>query len=234
MSGDQKEPVLLRFVCRLRGGSQPILAEASDGLRYVVKFANQPQGPNLLFNESIGTELYRRAHLTVPAWRPLRITESFVCQNQSCWLETPDGFEPPQTGLCFGSCHLGSNHIRLYELLSGRGYLRVRNRNDFWIAWLLDVCAFHADNRQAVFCQGLDGKYCGAFIDQGHMFGGPKGEKDMSFAAPAYLDRRIYPSINFEPMEKYSRSITTGFGARHRNSRKNGRRTRRSLDCPIP
>jgi hypothetical protein len=52
--------------------------EASDGHLYVVKFINNPQGLNVLFNEAVGTELYSIAGLSVPAWRPLLVTGDFV------------------------------------------------------------------------------------------------------------------------------------------------------------
>ena len=52
----KKTIAVTRHIQKLRGGSQPILAEASDGRLYVVKFANNPQGANLLFNESMGRD----------------------------------------------------------------------------------------------------------------------------------------------------------------------------------
>ena len=196
MSAERETPALTGFVCKLRGGSQPILAEASDGLRYVVKFRNQPQGPNLLFNEGTGTELYRLANLLVPAWSPLQVTQRFIDENRGCWIETEYGLEPPDAGLCFGSCYLGGGGIRLYELLPGTHFPQVRNRGDFWLAWLLDACSNHADHRQVVFCRGFDCKYSAAFVDHGHMFGGPNGEQTLPFATSAYLDRRVYPDFS--------------------------------------
>lgn len=51
-------PILTGFLKALRGGSQSILAQANDGQLYVVKFANNLQGKNLLFNEAAGSMLY--------------------------------------------------------------------------------------------------------------------------------------------------------------------------------
>jgi hypothetical protein len=92
-----------RHVRNLNGGSQPILAQASNGLFYVVKFINNLQGPNLLFNESIGSELYRACGLSVPSWEPLIVSESFIESNPGCWMQTPEGRRRPASGLCFGS-----------------------------------------------------------------------------------------------------------------------------------
>ena len=50
---------------------QPILAQASDGHQYVIKFENNLQGRSLLFNEAIGSELYGACQLPVSPWKPV-------------------------------------------------------------------------------------------------------------------------------------------------------------------
>jgi hypothetical protein len=117
-----------RYICNLHGGSQPILAQACDGLLYVVKFANNLQGFNLPFNECIGTELYHACGLAVPSWRPLLVTDSFLDQNPDCWMQAQHGRLRPNSGLCFGSRFLGGNGIRVLEILSETSFKRVRNR----------------------------------------------------------------------------------------------------------
>ena len=113
-----KGPVLVtQYVRNLRGGSQPILALASDGFQYVVKFANNLQGPNVLFNECAGNELYRACGLTVPKWTPLWVSDSFLDRNRDCWMQTPEGRLRPSSGLCFGSLFLGQDGKRLFEIL---------------------------------------------------------------------------------------------------------------------
>src|ERR1017187_5416922 len=100
---------LTQYIRKLRGGSQPILAEASDGHTYVVKFANNLQGPNVLFNESAGSELYCAFGLPVPEWRPVTASEDFLDKNPDCWMQTPEGRLRPASGLCFGSRFLAEN-----------------------------------------------------------------------------------------------------------------------------
>jgi hypothetical protein len=187
---------LTRYIRKLRGGSQPILAEASDGLLYVAKFINNLQGPNVLFNEGAGSELYRVCGLAVPSWKPLLLTDSFLDQNSNCWMETPEGRLRPDSGLCFGSRFLGEDVIRPLEVLPGTSLNRVRNRKDFWLAWLIDICACHVDNRQAVFLKDGDGWLNAFFVDHGHLFGGPNGQLRRHFIASRYLDPRIYQSVS--------------------------------------
>jgi hypothetical protein len=188
-------PEVTQFIRRLRGGSQPMLVQASDGLLYVIKFANNLQGSNLSFNECIGTELYRACALRTPSWKLLMLVDSFIDRCPECWIETEHGLLRPTAGPCFGSLFLGTGGTRLLEILPQTSYCRVINRTSFWLAWLLDICAEHADNRQALFVQDVDGRFEAHFVDQGHFFGGPKGNERVHYIASRYLDPRIYPTI---------------------------------------
>jgi len=199
-----KDPVLVtQYVRSLRGGSQPILARASDGFKYVVKFANNLQGPNLLFNESAGSELYLACGLPVPEWTPLWIADSFLDSNPECWMQTPEGRLRPASGLCFGSRFLGLDGKRLLEILPGSMFNRVRNQVSFWLAWLIDVCAEHVDNRQAIFVEDADGWLDALFVDHGHLFGGPAADLKRNFRASRYLDPRVYAGVPFQALTDF-------------------------------
>jgi len=198
---------LTRYIRNLRGGSQPILAEASDGLLYVVKFANNLQGANLLFNESAGSELFRACDLAVPSWKPVFISDSFLDHNPDSWMQTPEGRLRPVSGLCFGSHFLGGDDVRLLEILPGSSFVRVRSRESFWRAWMIDICANHADNRQAIFTEDADGRLNANFVDSGHLFGGPKGELHLPFLASRYLDPRIYQSISSKQQSDIRKAV---------------------------
>jgi len=189
-------PTVVHFVRKLPGGSQPVLIQADDGLLYAVKFANNLQGPNLLFNESMGTELYRSCGLPVPAWKPLQITSNFLDRHPYAWIETENGLKKPSAGLCFGSQYIGAAGTRALEILPAALFGRIGNRMDFWLAWLVDVCASHTDNRQAIFVEESDGNLQLYFIDHGHLFGGAAGGGKAHFIAPRYLDSRIYPGVS--------------------------------------
>ncbi len=199
--------VATQYIRNLRGGSQPILVQASDGQIYVTKFTNNLQGPNLLFNESVGSELYRACGLAVPSWKPLLVTDTFLDQNTDCWMQTPEGRLRPASGLCFGSRFLGGDGIRLLEILPGTSFKRVRNQASFWLAWLVDICAEHVDNRQAVFVEDAQGWLNAFFVDSGHLFGGPKGEQRLHFLASRYLDPRIYPDVSSEQLLDFHRVV---------------------------
>jgi hypothetical protein len=189
-----------QYVRNLRGGSQPILVQASDGFLYVVKFGNNLQGPNLLFNESAGSELYRACGLPGPAWIPVVVSDSFLDKNPDCWMQTAEGRLRPSSGLCFGSRFLGGNGRRLLEILPASRFKRVHNQASFWLAWLIDVCAEHGDNRQAIFEEDAEGWLVASFVDHGHLFGGPKADLKRNFRASRYLDPRIYVRMSSDAL----------------------------------
>ena len=69
---------LTRYITPLReGGSLPALAEAADGLKYVVKFSGAGHGVKALIAEFIGSEVARALGFRVPEVVLLDINEDF-------------------------------------------------------------------------------------------------------------------------------------------------------------
>lgn len=199
----------LRFLRKMRGGSQPILIDAGDGCQYVVKFPSNPQGPNVLFNEVAGTELYRQFGLPVPEWRLVYVSEGFLRAHPDSWRETPKGRQMPEPGWCFGSRYLGMKDAGIYEILPRSQFSRIENRQDFWKAWVLDILCEHADNRQAVFLRGNLSRTHAFFVDHGHVLGGAHGEISPIFWASRYLDPEIY----IEPEAQAADELTKAWRA---------------------
>jgi hypothetical protein len=144
----------------------------------------------------MGSELYQACGLVVPSWNPLLVTNAFLDQNQDCWIQTPEGRLRPDSGLCFGSRFLGENGRHLLEILPGTSFQRIRNRERFWLAWLIDIYANHVDNRQAIFLEDSAGWLKSFFVDHGSLFCGPEGKLRRNIEAPRYLDSRIYQSLS--------------------------------------
>jgi len=179
----------------MRGGSQANLVLADDGCFYVVKVQDNLQGPNLLFNESAGYELYRSFGLKTPNWQTLQLSESFIEKNRAFWIHDLHDSRPPKPGLCFGSQFLGLEGIRTLEILPARSHKLIQNRADFWLAWVIDACAEHADNRQALFTEDTNSLLYATFLDHGSMFRGADGKSRHNIRASRYLDHRIYPDL---------------------------------------
>lgn len=199
---------ITNYLCRLRGGSQPILVRASDDNLYVVKFFANPQGKNLLFNEAAGSELFKTMRLPVPEWKPLRLTKAFLEANREILrANSGPGSMQQCEGMCFGSRYMGGDEHSLLEILPGSSFKRVRNLESFLLAWMLDVAAGHTDNRQALFLREETGRLKAVFIDHGNMFGGASGSFTPPAKASAYLDKRIYPQISSEMKSKMLQQV---------------------------
>jgi hypothetical protein len=181
------------------GSSQPFLAQANDGKKYVIKFA-QKDCANFLFNECLGSNLYQLFGLLCPPWKALMLTDEFLDQNPGCWIDSKGLIRPP-AGLCFGSQFLGDSETEIYQILPGSWFKKIHNPFDFWRAWFLDICAEHYDTRQALFHERPDRSIQPWFIDHGYMFGGPESRIRGKVMAPRYLDSRIY---NETPIDKLS------------------------------
>src|SRR6267154_6508568 len=97
----------VQFIRKMRGGSQPALIRCDDGKLYVVKFFNNPQGPNVLANEVLGNELLNALNLPTPRWKTVFISRSFIEKNTEISFETHAGHSSIETGLHFGSEFLG-------------------------------------------------------------------------------------------------------------------------------
>ncbi len=95
-----------------------------------------------------------------------------------------------------GRASLGGDNKRIFEILPGNSFRRISNREDFWLAWLIDICAGHSDNRQAIFLEDERGQNRAYFVDHGHMFCGPRGLDRPHFIASRHLDQRIYFDVS--------------------------------------
>jgi hypothetical protein len=116
-------------------------------------------------------------------------------------MQSAEGSLRPHAGLCFGSRFLGEEGHRLLEILPGTYFSRIRNRESFWLAWLVDICAGHIDNRQAIFQEDGTGWLDAYYIDHGHLFGGPEGYQQRHFQASRFLDGRIYPQVSARQLQ---------------------------------
>jgi hypothetical protein len=185
---------------RLRGGSQSLLVLASDGALYVVKMMGNPQGPNVLANEALGSELAGYLGLPVPSWRPIALSDDFIDSHSHCWFESASGPVRPQAGVHFASRIIGQeSSSALCEILPGSWIPQIVNRSDFAGMLLLDLWANHTDSRKSLFMRrGISTETSAVFVDNGHMFGGPWGKDDYRRGAALFLDSRIYEGLEMK------------------------------------
>lgn len=199
----------VRFIRKLRGGSQPILVQAEDDQLYVVKFLDNPQGPQVLTNEVLGTEAYRMAGLPVPSWETIRLTDRFIDANPGCWIDSGRRYIRLHSGPCFGSRYLGASfYEKVWDLLTDDILSVLANRTDFWTAAALDAMMDETDSRQAVFVR-REQAYQAFFVDHG---GGCTGAPTTNlggnwFERVRFYDRRVYPIVTPEIVDNLFASM---------------------------
>src|SRR4029077_9579479 len=98
------EPLIaLEEIRRMRGGSQSHFMRCADGNYYVVKFANNPQGIDVLSNELLGGRLAQLLGLSVAPGAVVYVDPELVLLSEEMYIEKVRDRVPCQAGLCFGS-----------------------------------------------------------------------------------------------------------------------------------
>jgi hypothetical protein len=184
----------VQFVRKMRGGSQPALIRCNDEKLYVVKFFNNPQGPNVLANEVLGSELLNALNLPSPRWKTVFISRRFIEKNPGISFESHAGYSAIQCGLHFGSEFLGDEKAEhVYEWLPNAFCSRVVNAKDFLGIQLFDIWTNHCDHRQSLYTtKDANASFQAVFIDNGHMFGGPEWSGTSRQGESLSLDKRFH------------------------------------------
>lgn len=174
----RRQPVLsiTTVVRKQHGGSQSCLVQCNDGKLYVLKMHPNPQGPNVLSNEALGAILLRGLGFLAPRWRPVTIdlkTVRFFPDLAMTTAENATTF--PACGIHFGSEYLGGSQYDLYNFMPKSYAHKLRSTTQLLPIYLFDVWASHQDERQCIYQRVKSASlYDTFFIDNGHLFGGPK------------------------------------------------------------
>jgi hypothetical protein len=95
----------IQHVRRLRGGSQPQLIRASDGLYYVTKFQNNPQHVRVLANEMLATRLGKLLGLSVPSVASIEVCGWLIENTNELRLDIAGIRTAFKAGLHLGSAY---------------------------------------------------------------------------------------------------------------------------------
>jgi hypothetical protein len=184
------------------GGSQSRLVRCDDGKLYVLKMNPNPQGPNVLANEALGTILIRGLGFLAPSWKPIRIDLKAVRLFPELIMQTSVREATfPTCGIHFGSEYLGGPRYDVYDFMPKSYMYKLKCAEQFLPIYLFDIWACHQDERQCVYRRArYTSFYDTFFIDNGHLFGGPKWSevaghsrsgRSFNFELPAIGDPRI-------------------------------------------
>jgi hypothetical protein len=184
------------------GGSQPKVMRCSDGRKYVVKFPNNPQGKQVLFNDAYGTLLARALGLPAPEIAAIQVAKELIDSRPNrLAFDLGRNRIPCEAGLCFGSEVIGSfgpRAMRRHVVTSGlqRAEMVVPNLSDFGGMLIFDKWTSNLDVRQVLFVGWSSQKtFRVVMIDQGHCFGGVNRRfMDLPITG-VFWDRRVYAGI---------------------------------------
>jgi hypothetical protein len=179
-----------RVVRTQNGGSQSRLVTCDDGKLYVLKMHPNPQGPNVLANEALGSILLRGLGFCAPRWRQVTINLKTLRLLPDLSMSTADGGTTfPACGVHFGSEYLGGPRYSLFDFMPRSRLHSLRNASQLLPMYLFDVWASHQDKRQCVYKKLHDANlYDTFFIDNGHLFGGPTWQEVAGRARTIHSD----------------------------------------------
>jgi hypothetical protein len=171
---------------RQGGGSQSRLVLCDDGKMYILKMHPNPQGPNVLANEALGSMLLGGLGFQIPPWRPITIDLNALPFFPKLTMEMPHGIQLPACGVHFGSEYVGGAQYDLLDFIPER--YPIRNGEQVAAIRLFDLWANHHDNRQCVYRRPKKtGKYEAVFIDNGHLFGGPNWSEETELSSKLWF-----------------------------------------------
>jgi len=134
-----------------------------------------PQGPNVLANEALGSILIRGLGLLAPPWKPITIDLKAVRFFPELMMQTSAQESTfPTCGIHFGSEYLGGPQYDLYSFMPKSYMHKLKSTAQFVAIYLFDIWASHQDERQCLYQRTRDTSFYDTFfIDNGHLFGGP-------------------------------------------------------------
>jgi len=187
-----------RFIRKMRGGAQSVLLQCTDRQYVVVKMVGNPQGPNVLANEFIGSIVSSAVGLPVANGSFVYLSDEFIDRNSGIWFETPEGRCRPPAGVHFGSLFIGEpdGDSRPTDYISRSRVRYIRNRSAFLGMYILDVWSNHQDNRQAVLVNTFGKRESELhFVDHGHMFAGPHWKFSERLGLAYHLESSVYSDL---------------------------------------
>lgn len=158
----------------MRGGSRPHLLRANDGHRYVVKFANNPQGHRILANEWLAGRLAAMLGLPVPPCAQIEVPAELVEASPGLTLWSGGRHLPVASGTQFGSRLPCRDHrAPIYDYLPEASLEQIENLADFAGMLCFDKWTCNCDGRQVVYCRPAPSRPIRAYmIDHGFCFDG--------------------------------------------------------------
>ncbi|MBC7840425.1 MAG: hypothetical protein H7Y39_17570 [Nitrospiraceae bacterium] len=206
----------VKFIRKMRGGSQAHLLKADDGHNYVVKFRNNPQHRRILINEWIASAFLQRLQISAPAAVLVLVSQSFLLDNPEVSLILGTGRQAVEPGIHFGSRYPVDPSKAVYDFFPDRLHLLLENKDHFLGILVFDKWLANTDLRQAIFARArintlvpaftghsLRVGYVAMMIDHGNVLDGRHWKFEDSSSLGLYSKLHVYDQVSgmpaFEP-----------------------------------
>jgi hypothetical protein len=128
---------------------------------------------------------------TVPDWHPITIDLKTLPLFDELAMESTNGRVYPAIGVHFGSRYVGGSGRAPMDYLPESYRHKIVKAEQFAGVSLFDYWVDHRDRRQCVYRRVREtGGYEAFFIDNGHLFGGPKWDRTRTLHLPVRLPDR--------------------------------------------
>ena len=212
----------VRFSRRMRGSSQAVLLEASNGKEYVVKCSNNPNGRRTLVNEWLGSMILKEMEISSPDVRRINLSDALLQDCPEMYLTSGSGKRIPlQSGIHLASEYVGNGNSLVHDILPTPLMRTVSNLCDFTGVLVVDKWLANTDARQCVFARltGAPERGRVAFmIDHGQLLDGKQWAFRDSKISGLYLDHSVYAEVeswrSFEPWFERLNRLDAGYFAK--------------------
>src|SRR5580698_1955398 len=207
----------IRFIRKMRGGSQAHLLQCDNGDFYVVKFSNNPQHRRILINEWVASVFLNYLQLSVPPAEMVNLSVEFLAANPEIYIQLASQRLAVEPGCHFGSRYPGDpGKVIVYDFLPDPLLDNVVNVLEFAGAVAFDKWMGNADARQSIFVRagprqsppssaGRPSRagFVAHMVDHGHIFNGPHWSFPDSPLQGLYFRPNVYRNIrsldDFQP-----------------------------------
>lgn len=214
-AANMRFPIAVRFLRKLRGGTQAHLVQCDDGHFYAAKSPVNPQGIRVLVNEYLGSQVFRSIDIATARVTPIILSQKFLKANPEMAFAFKTNHIALKPGVHLGSrFEVAPDTVSIHDFLPEALLTKVNNATDFLGSFVADIWLCNRDARQFVFYREhpVDSTGNGGFralaIDHGLCLGGQDWNFVDSPVISGKLQTGIYRSSSPQYLDRWVQRLT--------------------------
>ena len=187
-----------QVLTRVPGSSCSLVIADEREQTWVVKFKHNPRHHRLIINEYLGTRLALEVGLTLPAWAPIRVSESLLRKSHDTPSEEGIATFPHSPGIHFGRIYAPAVRIAGLKAIGGlpTDWKNVLNITEIAGVLAFDAWVSNTNVRQAILLPIEGSRYHNlSWIDHGNCFGDASWRLDRWHRKPIFTDNPVYRDL---------------------------------------